>query len=90
MRSGESGRLGGCIGENTTMESRWFSVELDKSNALWAFAMGAPVKSIASLELFGTILCAVALGSACPRNANEHIALGGERSTWATPFCSHG
>ncbi|MFM8328132.1 MAG: hypothetical protein ACKN9U_25010, partial [Pirellulaceae bacterium] len=33
-------------------------------------SQGGPFKSIASLELFGTILCVVALGSASPRNSN--------------------
>ena len=43
-----------------TCKAQCFSVELDKSNAPWAFARGEPLRAIASLELDSTLLSVVA------------------------------
>ena len=40
-----------------TKEARWYGLSLTKSNAPWAFAAGEPFRTIASLELYATLLC---------------------------------
>ena len=37
--------------------SKWFALKLNRQNAPWAFRSGEPFRTIASLELFGTLLC---------------------------------
>ena len=57
-------RVGGweCVGGRPASEARWFAVELNKSNAPWAFARGEPFRTIAALDFFGSLLCVVAFG----------------------------
>lgn len=43
-----------------TSQARWFSIELNRRNAAWAYVKGDPFRSIASLELVG-VLTAVML-----------------------------
>jgi hypothetical protein len=40
-------------------EARWFHLVLDRSNAKWAFHAGEPYRSIASIELFTTLLSVI-------------------------------
>ena len=37
-------------------EAKWFLLTLDRKNAPWAYERGEPFRSIASLELLGTLL----------------------------------
>ena len=45
------------VDERGTKYSRWFAIKLTRANAPWAFRAGEPFRTIASLELFGTLLC---------------------------------
>ena len=36
--------------------ARWFKLHLDRANAGWAYSKGEPFKTIASLELLGTLM----------------------------------
>jgi hypothetical protein len=40
-------------------DSRWFKMELTRKNAAWAFHAGEPYRSIASIELFTTLVAAM-------------------------------
>ena len=51
-----------CLGGVGPSEARWFSLELTRENAPWAFSRGEPFRTIAALELFATLLCIVAFG----------------------------
>ena len=44
--------------------SPWFAVELNRSNAPWAFHKGEPYKAISALELFATLLGTIAFAPA--------------------------
>ena len=47
-----------CANGTRPAEARWFAVEIKKEWAPWAFAkMNDPKRTIASLELLGTLLC---------------------------------
>ena len=39
------------------MSSKWFRLKLDRKTAPWAYRTGEPFRTIASLELFATLLC---------------------------------
>ena len=52
-------------------------MELNKTSAPWAFSRGEPFRTIASLELFATLLCIVAFGDQWPRGAGGSIMLRG-------------
>ena len=66
-----------CLRGRRPSEARWFSVELTKTTAPWAFSRGEPFRTIASLELFATLLCVVAFGDQWPRGAGGSIMLQG-------------
>ena len=66
-----------CLQGRQPSEARWFSVELNKTSAPWAFSRGEPFRTIASLELFATLLCIVAFGDQWPRGAGGSIMLRG-------------
>ena len=52
-------------------------MDLNKSNAPWAFARGEPFRTIAALELFVTLLCVVTFGDAWPGGARGEVVLQG-------------
>jgi len=37
-------------------EARWFKINLDRHNAAWAYSKGEPFRTIASLEMLGSLL----------------------------------
>ena len=76
---GQLVRLGGweCIGGTQPSRARWFAVELDRQNAPWAFARGEPFRTIASLELFATLLCVKLFGKEWPTGARGVLRLQG-------------
>ena len=76
---GQCVRLGGweCLGNTLPAHARWFSVDLNKVNAPWAFSRGEPFRTIASLELFATLLCVVTFGDAWPVGASDDVLLQG-------------
>ena len=43
-------------GGRRTVDAAWFSVQLTRSTAPWAFARGEPFRTIASLELLGSLV----------------------------------
>ena len=43
-------------GGRKTKEAQWFSLELTRKTAPWAFERGEPYRTIASLELMGTLV----------------------------------
>ena len=45
----------------STKEADWFSVELTRATASWAFSRGEPFRTIAALELMGTLVSLVVL-----------------------------
>jgi hypothetical protein len=76
---GQCVRLGGweCLRGTLPAHARWFSVDLNKANAPWAFSRGEPFRTIASLELFATLLCIVTFGDAWPEGARGEVVLQG-------------
>ena len=75
----QSVRIGGweCLGGTRPGAARWFSADLTKANAPWAFSRGEPYRTIASLELFATLVCIVSFGDAWPSGATGEIRLQG-------------
>ena len=55
---GEKVVIGGWLsqGGRKTREAPWFSLELTRATAPWAFARGEPFRTIASLELLGSLV----------------------------------
>ena len=49
-------------GSSDTMSARWFSVELSRKNAPWAYLKGEPFRNIASLELVAVLLAVMLFG----------------------------
>ena len=62
--AGDEIGIGGweCLGGLDTKEARWFSIKLNRRNAPWAFRSGEPFRTIASLELLGTLLSVMVFG----------------------------
>ena len=59
--------------------ARWFAVELDRTSAPWAFARGEPFRTIASLELYSTLLSIMAFApeKSAPRSSSLRLTLTG-------------
>ena len=76
---GSTVRVGGweCINGKRPKEARWFSLELSRSSAPWAFARGEPFRTIAALELLGTLLCVVLFSPEWPTSAKGTVRLAG-------------
>ena len=76
---GQLVRLGGweCVEGTPPSRARWFSVVLDRKNAPWAFARGEPFRTIASLELFATLLCVKLFCGSWPEGARGALRLQG-------------
>ena len=55
---GEKVVIGGweSLGSSDTSEARWFSIELDRRSAPWAFVKGEPFRAIAALELTAVLV----------------------------------
>ena len=55
---GEKVVIGGweSLGSSDTSKARWFSMELDRRSAPWAFAKGEPFRTIAALELTAVLV----------------------------------
>ena len=72
-------RVGGweCRGDTQPRSARWFSVELTRKNAAWAFSRGEPYRTIAALELYSTLLCVMAFAGSWPSSASGSVRLRG-------------
>jgi hypothetical protein len=57
--------------------SKWFCLKLNRKTAPWAFRSGEPFKTIASLELFATLLCLKAFGLCRKNFSGGRISLSG-------------
>ena len=55
---GDTVVIGGWLSQNgtRTTDARWFSVQLTRKSAPWAFARGEPFRTIASLEVLGSLV----------------------------------
>ena len=55
---GEKVVIGGweSLGSSDTSRARWFSIELDRRSAPWAFVKGEPFRAIAALELTAVLV----------------------------------
>ena len=67
---GESVSIGGwdCRGGVPPHRARWFAVSLTRRNAPWAFAKGEPFRTIASLELYATLVSFVIFKGSWPHS----------------------
>ena len=65
------------LGGSEAATARWFAVDLTMANAPWAFARGEPYRTIASLELFTTLVCITAFGDAWPAGSAGEVRLQG-------------
>ena len=76
---GQEVRIGGweCFGGTLPGAARWFSIELTRKTAPWAFARGEPYRAIAALELFATLMCIILFGDAWPAGASGEVKLQG-------------
>ena len=77
MCLGKAQRGWECVGNTRPGQARWFAVNLNKKNAPWAFSRGEPFRTIASLELFATLLCVVLFGDLWPKGASGAVRLQG-------------
>ena len=82
-------RIGGweCLRGCQPKEARWFSVELSRATAPWAFSRGEPYRSIAALELFATLMCVVLFSPKWPASTRGAMRLSGttdnQGNSWA-------
>ena len=63
-------------GVSSTKEARWFSVELTRRNAAWAYVKGEPFRAIASLELTAILVALILFGNGAKwtgRRTKMHI-----------------
>jgi hypothetical protein len=65
------------IGGRAPGQARWFSATLNRKNAEWAFLRGEPFRSIASLELFATLLSILAFSDAWPSSSTAALRISG-------------
>ena len=64
-----------CLGGRRPGEARWYSEKLDRKSAPWAFSKGEPFRTIAALELYGTLLSIMAFSGEWPRSASGRITV---------------
>jgi hypothetical protein len=83
--SSDSIGIGGWQCDKEPSEAAWFSVELNRFNASWAYSAGESFRRIASLELFTTLLCVMLLplGSG---NEGKRLVLTGETDNRGNSF----
>ena len=76
---GSSVWIGGweTIGGTRPRDARWFSVQLTRSSAPWAFARGQPFRTIAALELYATLVCVVLFGKRWRSATSGRLRLSG-------------
>ena len=74
---GEKIVVGGweCHGGTPTEKSRWFSVELTRRTAPWAYAKGDPFRSISSLELVAVLTAIMLLAPEAKWRGGRSVAV---------------
>ena len=76
--AGETVVIGGweSFGGVATKQARWFSVELSRKTAPWAYLRGDPFRAIASLELLAVLVAVMVLVKDAPwRNGRRRVVL---------------
>jgi hypothetical protein len=82
---GEDVALGGWLCHpQGPKHSRWFAVRITRKSAPWAYWAGEAYKTIATLELFATLLCVMAFGP--PEGAEGMICLSGDTDNKGNTF----
>lgn len=76
-----------CVHGTPTERARWFSVTLTRKTAPWAYSRGEPYRTIASLELFGTLLCVMVFGDAWGDTYRSKVAVTGLTDNQGHTFC---
>ena len=86
---GQSVVIGGwdCAGGRPAAQARWFSIELDRRSAPWAFARGEPFRTIAALELYASLMCIVVFADAWPEHARGGMTLSGITDNLGNTYC---
>jgi len=74
-----------CLAGRRPEEARWYALKLNKTNAPWAFSKGEPFRTIASLELFATLLSVVAFADRWGDTAGGVIRITGATDNGGTP-----
>jgi hypothetical protein len=67
-----------CLHSCPPKKARWFSVRLSRSSAPWAFSRGEPFRSIAALELYGTLLSLMVFSPGWPKDLTGMISVSGQ------------
>ena len=65
----------------STMQAPWFSISLDRFNAPWAYRRGEPFRTIASLELFGSLISAILFLPTAPKGVSTRAKVSVAAST---------
>ncbi len=63
--------------DKPTPASRWFSIILTPTTALWAFCKGKPFKTSAALEMFASLVSLLAFVTSIPKEAGCTFSLTG-------------
>jgi hypothetical protein len=77
---------GWCVDPRGPGHSRWFSLKLDRHSAPWAFRSGEPFRTIASLELFATLLCVILFAPTDEDNDRPTIVITGTTDNRGNSF----
>jgi len=77
---------GWCVDPRGPGHSRWFSLKLDRKSAPWAFRSGEPFRTIASLELFATLLCVILFAPTEEDNGRPTIVITGTTDNRGNSF----
>ncbi len=65
------------LGGRAPRQARWFALQLAKATAPWAFSRREPFRTIASVELFASLICIMVFSSAWPADAAGNMVLTG-------------
>ena len=92
---GDTVRLGGwqVSGQDgkpiAPAQARWYQLTLDRATAPWAYRRGEPFRTIASLELFCTLISAMIFMPALPKGATGascRVSVGGSTDNRGNTF----
>ena len=68
----------GCLGGCPPSRARWFRVALSRDNAPWAFCRGEPFRTIASIELFASLVSLIVFSDKWRSQTKGKILLSGQ------------
>jgi len=75
-----------CLAGTPPARARWFSVNLCRRTAAWAFSRGEPFRCIAALELYATLLCVKLFGDRWGCSDRGSITLSGTTDNLGNTF----